>query len=254
MFSVQFKTLVSRETKRFINVYNQTLIAPTVNSVLLFSIFTLVFAGHSNFNMGFEYKAFVASGLIMMAVLQNAFSNTQSTLTSAKVIGFSIDTILPPISPQTLMGGMLVGGAIRGILVGILSLAIFLCFTSFAFSYPFIAIAYVVLGSVLFALMGVAVGASTKSFDSSMSYNTYLIMPITMLSGTFYSIKMLPSVWQKFIIFNPVFYIMDGFRYGMLGITDSPFSNLTSFLIVFGWILIVAAVAYFFLKRKHYEL
>lgn len=252
MFYIILKTLIYREIKRFLNVYNQTLIAPSINALLFFSIFTVIFAKRQTFII--NYEVFVASGLIIMSTMQNAYANSQSTMTTAKILGFSVDTIIPPIPTSTLLIGFVTGGVVRGLLVGSIITIIFSFLTNLTLHHPFILLTYAVLASVLFSLLGVIVGAISKNFDSSVSYNTYLITPITMLSCTFYSIKMLPEFWQKVTLFNPIFYIVDSFRFGILGIAESPFNIFIQMIFLIIWIAILALIAYHFLKTKYHEM
>lgn len=244
-----YKALVFREVKRFLNVYNQTIIAPIINAFLYFTIFTVIFAHKENVN--FDYKLFAVSGIIMMSVLQNAYSNTQSTMTTAKVLGFAVDTTLPPISNLTLLLAFLTGGVLRGLSVAIISMITFAFFVKMSFHSVLIIVIYLILASILFALFGIVVGSVSKNFDSAISYNTYFIMPITFLSGTFYSIKMLSPLWQKIILFNPVFYIIDGFRFGFLGITESHFGVIMPIFGLIICILIVGLIAFNCLKNQY---
>jgi ABC-2 type transport system permease protein len=244
-----YKALVFREVKRFLNVYNQTLIAPIISAFLYFTIFTVIFAHKDTAN--FDYKLFVVSGIVMMSVLQNAYSNTQSTMTTAKVLGFSVDMTLPPISSFTLLLAFLTGGILRGLSIGVISLITFSFFVKMTFHSVFVIILYLILASALFALFGIIVGAISKNFDSAISYNTYFIMPITFLSGTFYSVKMLSPFWQKVILFNPVFYIIDGFRFGFLGVTESRFGAILPIFGLIFCILLIGFIAHYFLENKY---
>jgi ABC-2 type transport system permease protein len=251
MLNVAYKTLVFREVKRFLNVYNQTLIAPIVSSFLYFTIFTVIFA--SKQSISFDYKVFIASGITIMSILQNAYANTQSTMTTAKVLGFSIDTAIAPISNLTLTLAFLTGGLIRGLSIGVISIVVFAFFVDFPFYNPVIALLYAILATILFSLIGIIVGSLAKSFDSSASFNTYVILPLTLLSGTFYSVKMLPPFWQNIIAFNPIFYVIDGFRFGILGFSESSFNPLFPIIILASWVIGLSFVAYFMVKKYYYE-
>lgn len=250
MLTIGFKTLIYREVKRFLNVYNQTLIAPVVNSLLYFVIFTVIFSGRFN---DVNYQSFIASGIIIMAMLQNSYANTQSTITTAKVLGFVVDFIIPPISIKTLLFAILIAGIARGLIVGFISFITLSFFVHFEFHNPFLILIYAVLASALFASFGIMVGSLSKNFDSAISYNTYIIMPITFLSGTFYSIKFLPEFWQKVIQFNPVFYIIDGFRYAVIGISESSISQPVTLLFLFAWFSVFGILAYTIMKKHYHE-
>ena len=252
MLSIPFQSLVKKEVKRFLNVYNQTIIAPIVNALLLFAIFTVVFKGRAS--SGINYTTFIASGIIAMSILQNAYLNTQGSLTTSKVLGFAIDVIIPPISPLTFMFAILTGGLIRGLLIGTIAIFCFSFFTEIPFFSPIFILLYAIFGCILFSLVGIIVGSLATNFDTATSYNTYIINPLTLLSCTFYSINMLPAFWQKVILFNPVFYLIDGFRYGIMGFSESPFNHVSPLFILLIWILGLMLISYFTIKQKYYEI
>lgn len=249
--NIALKTLIYREIKRFLNVYNQTIIAPVINSVLFFTIFTVIFSR----KMGFEidYKSFIGSGIIIMTMLQNSYTNTQSTITTAKVLGFAVDVIIPPISTKTLVFAFLIGGVARGLCVGIIACIVLSFFANFTFAHPLFIALYSIFACCLFALIGITFGALSKNFDSATSYNTYIINPITLLSGTFYSIKFLSPFWQKVILFNPVFYLIDGFRYGITGISEAPFAPIIPIIFCLLTIIALFFIACFFVKTKYLD-
>lgn len=255
MFSIAFKTLVIREVRRFLNVYNQTIIAPAINSILYFSIFSVLFSSKIA-NEGIDYKLFVASGLIIMSMLQNSYANTQATITTAKVLGFIIDFITPPLSTLNILFATVFAAIIRGFIVGLLHFTIFAFFVDFKVHNFFIMFFYMFFACALFALIGVIVGSISKTFDSSTSYNTYLIMPITFLSGTFFSILSLPKFWQNVIMFNPVFYIIDGFRFGLIGASDvitSTRGHFIPMLVLLVWVALLTLLTYFIMSKKYRE-
>ncbi len=244
-----YKTLVNREIKRFLNVYNQTLIAPIINSILYFAIFSVIFA--NRLDLSFNYKVFIIAGIVMMSVLQNSYANSQASMTTAKVLGFAVDFNLAPISSLTLTLAFLTGGVLRSFAISTISIFVFSLFTPLHFHSLLLIFSYLLIASCIFSLIGIIVGAVAKNFDSGASYNTYLIMPLTFLSGSFYSVKMLTPLWQKVILFNPVFYIIDGFRSGFLGMQDSPFNLYFQLLPL----TLFVALLFFFahiLVRKHY--
>ena len=249
--SVVLKTLIYREIKRFLNVYNQTIVAPIINSFLFFTIFTVVFSRSTGFAV--DYKSFIASGVIMMAMLQNSYTNTQSTITTAKVLGFAIDVIIPPIPTQVLVFAFLIGGITRGLLVGLLSFTVLYFFANFMLHNLLLLILYSILACSVFSLIGVIFGALSKNFDSATSFNTYFINPITLLSGTFYSITFLSPFWQKVILFNPVFYLIDGFRYALTGVTEAPFSPIFPLMFCVLTVVILFFVACIAVKEKYLD-
>ena len=247
--NIAFKTLLYREVKRFLNVYNQTIIAPIINCVLYFVIFSVIFKKD-----GLHQQVFIASGIIMMSVLQNAYANTQSTITTAKVLGFLVDFIIPPISIKNLLFAIFFSGIIRGLIVAILGFITLSIFVNFHFYNIFLMFCYIFFAAGIFSFLGIIVGSVSKNFDSAMSYNTYIIMPVTFLSGTFYSVKMLSAFWQKVIAFNPVFYIIDGFRYSIIGTKEAEISSFATLSILSIVLILMGLIAYCFMKKKYHEI
>jgi ABC-2 type transport system permease protein len=240
---IRIQTLFQKECLRFLRVYNQTIISPVVNSLMLFLIFTFALnRGDDN------HKAIIAVGLVIMTALQAAYFNTQSTITVAKVLGFIKDYTITPLTSMEILIAFCIASCIRGLLVGVLTFValIFVCdFTFQNFIYP---LYYFIAGMFIFSFLGVIIGFISADFDKSQAYSSYIIVPLTMLSGTFYSIVDLPPFWQKIILLNPVFYIIDGFRNGIMGIHGS---HNTMGLVVTGLSLpILLYIAMFFLKRN----
>ncbi len=157
----------------------------------------------------------------MMAIVQNAFANTSSSLMLAKIQGVIIDILMPPLSGSEITFSYVVGGVARGALVGITVSAAVYCFVPFTLVHPFMAIFHVLAASVMLALFGVLVGVWSQSFDQLSAVTNYIITPLAFLSGTFYPIRALPPLWYTICHFNPFFYMIDGFRYAMIGYSDS---------------------------------
>ena len=214
-------TLYKREVWRFIKVINQTLLAPVITTLLFLAVLTLSLGGRSDRMIGdVPYSHFITPGLIMMAVVQNAFSNTSSSLMLSKIQGVIIDLLMPPFSGGEITFGLTMGGVTRGVLVGIVvSLSIY-PFVPFTVHSWILAIFYVFASSLMLALVGLLAGIRSQSFDQLASITNYIITPLSFLSGTFYSIKQLPEFWQIVCHFNPFFYMIDGFRYSLTGYSD----------------------------------
>jgi len=214
-------TLYKREVWRFIKVINQTLLAPVITTLLFLAVLTLSLGGRSDRMIGdVPYSHFITPGLIMMAVVQNAFSNTSSSLMLSKIQGVIIDLLMPPFSGGEITFGLTMGGVTRGVLVGIVvSLSIY-PFVPFTVHSWILAVFYVVASSLMLALVGLLAGIRSQSFDQLSSITNYIITPLSFLSGTFYSIKQLPEFWQVVCKFNPFFYMIDGFRYSLTGHSD----------------------------------
>ena len=213
---IRVTTLLQKECLRFLRVYNQTIISPVVNGVILFIIFTFAFARDGGDE---HYKTTVAIGMTIMIVLQASYLNTQSTITVSKVLGFIKDYTITPLTKTEIMLAFCLAGCLRGIIVGALTFGSFAFFCEMPCANIFIIAYYFIIGMILFAILGIIIGFSSPDFDKSQAYYSYIIAPLTMLSGTFYSIDNLPPLWQKVILFNPVFYIIEGFRNGILGVS-----------------------------------
>ncbi len=236
-------TLYIKEVKRFLNVYNQTIIAPLVNSLLLLVIFSLAIGGRVGELQGVPFKQFIIPGLIMMTIIQNAFANTSSMLTFGKVLGTIIDLLLPPLSPKEVTIAMTLGGVTRGIFSGlaVVFAIVILSFFDDALAINVhhwgYAIFYIFFSSLLLSLFGMLAGIFCDSFDKMSFYTSFIITPLSFLSGTFYSVKNLPAFWQSFNHFNPFFYMIDGFRYSLTGHNDFPLYHGVIMLLVFNIIL-----------------
>lgn len=213
-------TLFKKEVWRFLKVYHQTLFSPVINALLLLAIFALSVGNHVQ-NVGdVPFKQFMAAGLIMMVAMQNAFANTSSSLTMGKVLGHIIDYLIPPISSVGILSAFVLAAVLRGVLVGAITYGAILIFVPLSFYNFFYAIFCVVFASMFLALLGMLCGILSDSFDQMTAITSYFITPLTFLSGTFYSTQNLPEFWHNVAHFNPFFYMIDGFRYGMTGYHD----------------------------------
>ena len=217
-------TLCLRETRRFWKVGMQTLFAPVVSSLLMLFVFKLAF-GQANGGMvgGVDFATFLAPGVVMMAILNNAFANTSSSLIIAKVQGNSVDFLMPPLSPMELTVGFLSGAVTRGILVGLVTYAAvwIMQITPFQVANLFAVLYFAVIASLLMGAVGLIGGIWADKFDHMAAVQNFVIMPLTMLSGTFYPIGRLPEPFVTISHFNPFFQIIDGFRYGFTGHAES---------------------------------
>lgn len=214
-------TLIRREVERFLNVYTQTIIAPMVTTLMFFSVFALAFGGLARTINGVSFMEFIAPGLVMMAMVQNAFANTSSSLVISKVQGNIVDVLMPPLSAMEIFVGYAAGSVFRGMIVGICTTVLLSLFVDL-WPHSFIAVlGYAVLGNLMLGSLGLAAGIWSEKFDHIAAVTNFIVTPMTFLSGTFYSVGMLPPFWQKLTLFNPFFYMIDGFRYGFIGHADS---------------------------------
>lgn len=213
-------TLCKREIWRFMKVWNQTVVAPMVTTLLFLAVLLLAMGGNVRVIDHVPYGEFVAPGLIMMAIVQNAFANTSSSLMLAKIQGVIIDILMPPLTGAEVVFCMVIGGVVRGVLVGIAVMTAVYIFVPFSLAHPLVGLFYVVSACVMLALAGILAGIWAQSFDQLSAVTNYIVTPLAFLSGTFYSIKQLPEFWYYICHFNPFFYMIDGFRYAMVGYTD----------------------------------
>jgi len=215
-----FYTLYSREVRRFMKVATQTVLAPLVTTLLFLAVFVLAL-GHAMDRVGdSSYVAFLAPGLIMMAMTQNAFANTSSSLLIAKVQGNIVDLLMPPLTPIEMTAGIALGGVTRGLLVGFVTALAILFFAPLGAAHPFYILYHAVMASLMMALLGILAGIWSEKFDHLAAITNFVVTPLAFLSGAFYSIHRLPDVWQAAAHANPLFYMIDGFRYGFIGSAD----------------------------------
>lgn len=213
-------TLCKREIWRFMKVWNQTIIAPVITTLLFLAVLTLAMGAEKRLVDGVPYDQFIAPGLIMMAIVQNAFANTSSSLMLAKIQGVIIDFLMPPLTGGEVVFALVMGGLVRGLFVGVVVMTAVYLFVPFTLHHAWVGIFYVVLASVMLALLGVLTGLWSQGFDQLSAITNYIITPLAFLSGTFYSIKQLPEFWYHICHFNPFFYMIDGFRYAIIGYSD----------------------------------
>ena len=237
-------TLYQREVRRFMKVFVQTVASPAITQLLFLAVFMLALGRDGLVVLGVPYPEFLAPGLVMMAIAQNAFQNTSSSMASAKIQGNIVDTLMPPLGPVELTVGY-VGGAIsRGLIVGIACAIVMLVFVGFPISNPFLIVFHAVAAASLMGLIGLIGGVWAHKWDHLAAFSNLVVTPLSFLSGTFYSTERLPDGWREAAHLNPFFYMIDGFRAGFLGRSDADITtgifvmllaNLVCFGIVF-WI------------------
>jgi ABC-2 type transport system permease protein len=217
---VGLKTLIYKEISRFFNVYMQTLCAPVLTTVLFYTVFLLAFGGEDRMVDDIHFMQFLAPGLIIMSMVQNAFANTSSSLVIAKIQGNIVDVLMAPLSPAELLAGYIIGAVYRGLLIGGISIIVLFFMGAILVHNVALIFLFAVLGNLLMAGLGVLGGLWSDKFDQLAAFTNFIITPLTFLSGTFYSIKILPHFWQVLALGNPFFYMIDGFRYGFTGHAD----------------------------------
>lgn len=221
-------TLFKKELLRFWRVAFQTVAAPVMTALLYLLIFSHVLDKHVQVYDGVPYTAFLIPGLIMMSLLQNAFANSSSSLIQSKVMGSIIFVLLTPLSYLEFYLAFLAAAVIRGLVVGLCIYLVAILFIDLPVVHPLLIIAFAVMGSALLGTFGIIAGIWADKFDQMAAFQNFIIMPLSFLSGVFYSIHSLPPFWQKVSHLNPFFYMIDGFRYGFFGTGDiSPFISLS---------------------------
>lgn len=224
---VGFRTLLYKEVLRFWKVGFQTVMAPVLTAVLFLLIFSHVLDRNVTVYGEVGYTTFLVPGLVMMALLQNAFANTSSSLIQSKITGNIIFVLLPPISYVDFYAAYVGAAILRGLFVGAGVLLVALPFVPLPMTYPLWILAFALLGGAILGSLGIIAGIAAEKFDQLAAFQNFLIMPLTMLSGVFYSIHSLPQVWQGVSHVNPFFFMIDGFRYGFFGQADvSPWLSL----------------------------
>lgn len=249
---IGFRTLLWKELLRFWKVSFQTVAAPVVTALLYLLIFSHVLEDRVQVYDTVRYTAFLVPGLAMMSVLQNAFANSSSSLIQSKVTGSLVFVLLPPISYLEFFLAYALAAAIRGVVVGAGVLAVTAAFASsgaLGFAAPGWILVFALLGGAIMGALGVVAGIWAEKFDQLAAFQNFLVMPLTMLSGVFYSIHSLPAFWQQLSHFNPVFYMIDGFRYGFFGASDVP--PLLSFEVVGGTFVGVSLFSLALLQRGY---
>lgn len=215
-----FRTLYLKEIRRFWKVGTQTVAAPVVTTLLYMMVFVVAVGASRPAMEGVSFATFVAPGLIMMGVLNNAFANSSSSLLQAKMMGLTSDFLTPPLSPLEQVLAFTLGAATRGVLVGAVTALAVLPFANVTLIHPLWAIYFCVGAALILGMVGILTGLWSEKFDHLAAVTNFLIMPMTFLSGTFYLVDRLPEPFRTISHYNPFFYLIDGFRYGFIGVSD----------------------------------
>ncbi|ABE32539.1 ABC-2 type transporter family protein [Paraburkholderia xenovorans LB400] len=236
-----FTTLFYKELLRFWKVAFQTVLAPIITALLYLTIFGHALRGHVQVYPGVEYTSFLIPGLVMMSVLQNAFANSSSSLIQSKITGNLVFVLLPPLSHYEMFGAYVLAAVARGLAVGFGVFIVTIWFVPVSFSAPLYIVLFAIFGAAILGTLGLIAGIWAEKFDQLAAFQNFLIMPLTFLSGVFYSTHTLPPVWREVSRLNPFFYMIDGFRYGFFGMSD--INPLASLAIVAGFFVVLAVVA-----------
>ena len=246
-----FPTLLYKELLRFWKVGFQTVAAPVLMALLYLIVFAYALEGRVRVYDQVSYAQFLVPGLVMMSVLQNAFANSSSSLIQSKVTGNVVFMLLPPITYLEFFGAYVLASMIRGVVVGAGVLAVTIWFVELRVVAPLWVLAYALLGAAILGALGLIAGIWADKFEQIAAFQNFVIVPLSFLSGVFYSIRSLPDFWQKVSHLNPFFYMIDGFRYGFFGVSDvAPFAGLAVVAVSF----VLVSAACLLLLRSGYKL
>jgi len=235
---VAYQTIVRSEVQRFFRIWSQTFLPPAITTTLYYIIFG-TFIGSQIAAIGeFTYMQFIVPGLVMMTVITSSFTNTVSSFFSAKFMKQLEELLVAPVPPIIVLAGYVTGGVIRGLLTGFLVLIIALFFTHITIFSWFSVFTFILLTSIVFSLLGLVTAIFAKNFDGVQIIPNFVLTPLTYLGGVFYSINMLSPFWQAVSQLNPILYMVNGFRYGFLGITDVNVAWSLSMLVFMSLLLV----------------
>ena len=246
---IGFYTLYFKEVQRFLIVWIQTIVSPIITMLLFLTVFSLAIGSDRSDVLGYKFTTFLVPGLIAMQIMQNAFANTSSSLMISKVQGNIVDILYPPLSPGEVTFSIILGGVTRGIVVGLFSILVSLIFIKIPFNNIFYVVIFATLGSCFLSSLGFIAGLWAEKFDNMAAVTNFIVVPLSFLSGTFFSINRLEGPLYIISQFNPFFYIIDGFRYGFLGQSDANIYN--GFIILLICNAFLLTVCYLLFKRGY---
>tara|TARA_B100001123_G_C15212569_1_gene987886 strand:- start:13 stop:825 length:813 start_codon:yes stop_codon:yes gene_type:complete len=246
---IGFWTLYKKEVLRFLIVIIQTVISPLVTSLLFLLVLSLAIGSERGNVLGFPFINFLAPGLIAMQVIQQAFSHSSSSIMIGKIQGNIVDILYSPLTPGEITLATNLAACTRSVIIAIVSIVVFSFFVDLKLYSIFYIIFFTFFGSFILSSIGIIVGLWSEKFDHMASATNFVIIPLSFLSGTFYSIERLPEVLKNISLFNPFFYIIDGFRYGFLGASDGSIKFGIFYIIILSFI--TWFIAYFLFKKGY---
>ncbi|NDK39515.1 ABC transporter permease [Pseudoxanthomonas gei] len=244
---VALGTIVRREIMRILRIWGQTLVPPAITMTLYFLIFGGLIGSRIGDMGGYSYMEFIVPGLVMMSVIQNSYGNISSSFFGAKFGRHIEELLVSPMPNWVILGGYVAGAVLRGLMVGAIVLVIAMCFTKVRIPHPFITFTTVLLGATIFSLAGFINAVYAKKFDDVAIVPTFILTPLTYLGGVFYSVKLLPPWAEAMTHANPIFYMVNAFRYGLLGSSDVPV--WIAYTLMLGFVVGLGALALWLLKR-----
>ncbi|WP_295365004.1 ABC transporter permease [Arenimonas sp.] len=244
---VALYTIARREVARILRIWGQTLVPPAITMTLYFLIFGNLIGSRIGTMDGITYMDFIVPGLVMMSIIQNAYGNISSSFFGAKFGRHIEEMLVSPMPNWVILGGYVAGGVLRGLMVGAIVLAIAMLFTKVRIPHPLVTLSTVLLGAIIFSLAGFVNAVYAKKFDDIAIVPTFILTPLTYLGGVFYSVKLLPAWAEAATHLNPIFYMVNAFRYGLLGQSDVPMA--TAYALMLGFALGLGLLGLWLLKK-----
>lgn len=240
-------TIVRREVQRILRIWGQTLVPPAITMTLYFLIFGRLIGSRVGDMGGYSYMQFIVPGLVMMSVIQNSYGNISSSFFGAKFGRHVEELLVSPMPNWVILWGYVSGAVLRGVMVGAIVLIIAMFFTPVRIPHPFVTLTTVLLGAIIFSLAGFVNAVYAKKFDDVAIVPTFILTPLTYLGGVFYSVKLLPGWAEAATHANPIFYMVNAFRYGLLGSSDVPI--WVAYALMLGFVAVLSALALWLLRR-----
>lgn len=244
---VALYTIVRREVARILRIWGQTLVPPAITMTLYFLIFGGLIGSRVGEMDGIKYMDFIVPGLVMMSIIQNSYGNISSSFFGAKFGRHIEELLVSPMPAWVILGGYVAGAVLRGLMVGAIVLVIAMFFTHVRVPHPFVTLSTVILGATIFALAGFVNAVYAKKFDDIAIVPTFILTPLTYLGGVFYSVKLLPDWAEAATHLNPIFYMVNAFRYGLLGVSDVPL--WLAYALMLGFVVLLGGLSLWLLKR-----
>ena len=240
-------TIARREVNRILRIWGQTLVPPAITMTLYFLIFGNLIGSRIGQMGGFSYMDFIVPGLVMMSIIQNSYGNISSSFFGAKFGRHIEELLVAPLPNWVILTGYVAGAVLRGLLVGVIVLVIAMFFTKVRLPHPFVTLSTVLLGATIFSLAGFVNAVYAKKFDDIAIVPTFILTPLTYLGGVFYSVSLLPPFWEKASHLNPILYMVNAFRYGLLGESDVPLG--LSYGVMLGFVVGLTWLALHLLRK-----
>ncbi len=240
-------TIARREVNRILRIWGQTLVPPAITRTLYFLIFGNLIGSRIGQMGGFSYMDFIVPGLVMMSIIQNSYGNISSSFFGAKFGRHIEELLVAPLPNWVILTGYVAGAVLRGLMVGVIVLSIAMCFTQVRIPHPLVTLSTVLLGATIFSLAGFVNAVYAKKFDDIAIVPTFILTPLTYLGGVFYSVSLLPDFWEKASHLNPILYMVNAFRYGLLGSSDVPLA--VSYAVMLGFVVALTWLALHLLRK-----